>query len=84
MLKKAFGISLSEYEQLNIQQNGVCAICNKSETLSMKGKPPVLRVDHCHATGKIRGLLCHKCNCAIGLLEDSIDLCIKASNYLRR
>jgi hypothetical protein len=57
-------------------QGGVCAICSKHQ----ERRP--LNVDHCHNTGTIRGLLCDKCNMAIGLLEDDATLLRKAQEYL--
>ncbi len=75
-LKKTFGISEEQYNILLKVQNGKCAICKK---------PPNhfnLAVDHCHETGKIRGLLHSKCNAAIGLLEDNPKLLKAALDYL--
>ena len=60
-------------------QNHKCAICELDEVDSLHGK---LSVDHCHRTGKIRGLLCVNCNTAIGKLKDSDALLQKAINYL--
>jgi len=81
-MKRAYGLGFKEYEQMLFNQNGVCAICS--------GEPPKnqhktrLNIDHCHTTGKIRGLLCDACNRAIGLLKDSPDLLNKAISYLAR
>jgi hypothetical protein len=55
----------------------VCQICNTKDRRE-------LNVDHCHTTGKVRGLLCDNCNKALGLFKDSTDLLAKAANYLRR
>lgn len=62
-------------------QNGGCAICVAKQA----GRPGARRliVDHDHVTGEIRGLLCHRCNAAIGLLNDDADLVAKAVTYLR-
>jgi hypothetical protein len=61
------------------QQNQGCAICGcKCSTYSR------LSVDHCHTTGKVRGLLCQKCNSAIGYMEDNTDRLLSAVNYLRK
>lgn len=83
-LKKHFGITLSQYNKLKESQNGVCAICGKPETIfdSKQQKLRELSVDHCHTTGKIRGLLCSHCNHAIGKFNDDVDLLQKAINYL--
>jgi len=80
-LKQAFGISIEEYDAMLKLQNGVCAVCFKEE-LTVRNKN--LAVDHCHKTGKIRGLLCSHCNRAIGLLGDNPTVLENALNYLRK
>jgi hypothetical protein len=82
-LQKNFGISLTEYNTLLAKQNGVCAICKRSEFRFRNGKRESLGVDHSHITGRNRGLLCHTCNSAIGLLKDSPELLITAAQYLQ-
>ena len=75
-LKKEWGLSLSEYDGLLSTQNGVCAICQR---------PPMkhqLAIDHNHVTGKIRGLLCARCNRAIALLWEDVSIMKKAIDYL--
>jgi hypothetical protein len=80
---RKFGITISEYNNIYIKQNGVCAICFNPEIITGKNKIiKRLSLDHCHTTGKIRGLLCHKCNTAIGLMNDSAILLDKAKKYL--
>ena len=65
-IKRKYGISLAEYDCILVSQDGACKICRRIPA----DKP--LQVDHDHATGKIRGLLCFRCNAALGLLgEDS-------------
>lgn len=81
-LKRRFGMSIAEHNDLVAKQNGLCAICNQPESSVIRGKTVSLAVDHCHATGKIRGLLCTKCNRALGLLNDSVGLLKKAIAYL--
>lgn len=82
-LKRNFNITTKEYDELFIQQNGVCLICFKNETSHhQNGKVKRLAVDHCHETGKVRGLLCNRCNTAIGLLQNNPVLAQKASDYL--
>lgn len=78
-LKSLYGITVEEYEELSAHQNHVCWICGKKETT----KDGYLHVDHCHKTGKIRGLLCGLCNRGIGALGDSIELLEKAIEYLK-
>jgi Autographiviridae endonuclease VII len=77
--KTKYKFTLEEYKILLKKQNGLCAICKKPEKESAKGK---LAVDHCHKTGKIRGLLCFNCNVGIGNLRDSPILLEKALEYL--
>ena len=85
-LRRKFGISLDQFNEMLAAQNGVCAICGEKETRLKKNydEPGDLCVDHCHKTGKIRGLLCFKCNSAIGKLRDSSDGLTKALEYLRK
>ena len=68
--KKSYGITLEEYDSLLSQQNNVCGICGKAETRMAKGGVRELSVDHCHETGRVRGLLCNKCNIALGHFDD--------------
>jgi hypothetical protein len=74
---KKFGITQEEAKTLLDSQNGVCAICS-TDTPTETG----WCVDHCHATGKIRGILCSKCNSGIGFLNDDPELCKRAIDYL--
>ena len=76
-LKCSYRMSLEQYEQLLVRQNGACAICGKQTTKR-------LCVDHCHATGRVRGLLCSKCNLGIGQLDDDPGLMRAAIAYLSR
>lgn len=84
-LKKNYGIGIAEYEEILKSQWGRCAICGKEETMihpnHNTGKPQRLAVDHCHNTGRIRGLLCSRCNIGIGKLNTP-DLLRKAAKYL--
>jgi uncharacterized protein GlcG (DUF336 family) len=76
-LKQNFGLTLAEYDKMLESQGGVCKICGG---VGLSGKR--LSVDHDHETGKVRGLLCSKCNTAIGLLDDDPKTFLKASLYL--
>jgi hypothetical protein len=76
-LKKKYGMSIEDYDIMYAKQNGVCYICN------VKHERRPLNVDHCHDTGKIRKLLCDKCNMALGLINDSIELLDKFKKYLK-
>ena len=81
-----FGITLEQYEQMLADQGGVCAVCGKTETEIHPQSKKVrnLNVDHCHHTGKVRGLLCNSCNRGIGLLNDDPAVLRNALNYLQK
>ena len=81
-LKKAYGISLKDYNELLTKQNGKCSICGVDNNGYYRKKLRAFAVDHCHTTSKIRGLLCSDCNTGIGLLKDNIDLLNNAIKYL--
>ena len=70
---KKYGITAFDFDRFLAQQKGVCAICKKNESHKNKKN---LSVDHDHTTGKVRGLLCHRCNTALGLFNDDIKLLI--------
>lgn len=79
-LMKSYSITVQDYNEMYEYQNGKCKICEKgTDTM---GRKKHLCVDHNHGTGQIRGLLCDKCNRAIGLLGDSINTLKKAVSYL--
>lgn len=84
-LQRRFGISIEEYTDLLNRQNGVCAICGKRETATLRGKPMNLAVDHDHGIGgKVRGLLCKACNGGLGIFEDDEIRMEAAIAYLRK
>lgn len=75
---RKFGLAVSTYDSMLTAQNNNCAIC--------KGPPcggKRLAVDHCHETKQIRGLLCSRCNTALGQFRDSENLLKEAINYLK-
>lgn len=74
-LAEKYGITLSEYEGMFEDQEGVCAICQKPSD-----RPLV--VDHCHATGRVRGLLCFNCNVGLGYYADRPECLRRAADYL--
>ena len=84
-LKHSYGITLEQRQVMEEQQEGLCAICNSSETrIHNKSKrKQKLSIDHCHTTGKIRGLLCSRCNLVLGQVEDSPSLLSKMILYLK-
>lgn len=78
-LKQIYGISLSEYKILLETHNNRCAICG---CLHGDWGRNSLVVDHCHATGKVRGLLCHPCNNMLGMARDNPDTMRKGAAYV--
>ncbi|QHB36624.1 HNH endonuclease [Arthrobacter phage Adolin] len=78
--QKLYGLTADEVEQLAVAQEHKCAICR----LPADESPYGLCVDHDHATGEVRGLLCFKCNTALGKLGDSTELLYAAIRYLER
>lgn len=76
-LKRKYGITLADYAELLKRQGGCCAICRRSEPASK-----TLDVDHCHATGRVRGLLCTSCNRMIGHSFDNPETLARAATYL--
>lgn len=77
-------MTFEQYQTMLIQQRHVCQICKQPEIRkSHNGVLRSLSVDHCHKTGKIRGLLCDACNTAIGLLQDSVDNALALTEYLK-
>jgi hypothetical protein len=77
-LKRNYGISSRDYDNLSNSQNGACAICGGDNG----GK--FFHVDHDHVTGAVRGLLCNNCNAGIGFLKDDVGLLGRAVEYLKR
>lgn len=82
-LQKKYGITLVDYARLLQKQNGLCAICKRPEDRRQWGKLKPLAVDHDHATGIVRGLLCHLCNSGIGNFIDDRTRLENARLYLR-
>jgi hypothetical protein len=75
---RRYGLTVADYDALLTEQNGACAICHR---------PPIgkrLAVDHCHTTGKVRGLLCSPCNVSLGQFDDDPRRLLEAAKYLLR
>ena len=83
-LKYRYGITLEIYSQMLEAQNNVCAICHLPESRKSRSGSYILSVDHDHKTGKVRGLLCHRCNNCLGTLKDNTQILQSAINYLNR
>ena len=67
-LKCRYGITVEQYDAMLKEQSGGCAVCSAKS--AYKNKSAILHVDHCHVTGRVRGLLCSNCNTAIGRFEE--------------
>jgi len=78
--KRNFGITIEEYDRMLKDQNQSCGICKISEKKWRKR----FSVDHCHKTGKVRGLLCGKCNSVLGFVSDSTEILSNCINYLNK
>lgn len=84
-LRSKFGITAQDYERMFNEQRGCCAICKIHQNAfpkDPKGRQRRLAVDHCHKTGKVRGLLCLKCNAGIGSLNEKPGNFLAALAYL--
>ncbi len=82
ILKNTYGISVKEFDSMINKQKGGCALCGKSNPRS--NNKTGLCIDHNHATGKVRGLLCDKCNRGLGLFNEDVDVLKKAIIYLQK
>lgn len=69
---RTYGITPEEYQRMLEEQNGLCAICHQPERMKLRGRVKQLCVDHDHATGKVRRLLCHPCNAKLGWVENNL------------
>lgn len=72
---KRYGITAEDYDHMFAEQNGLCAICGRPDSRA-------LSVDHDHETGKVRGLLCSKCNFLLGYADDDPEILTRAIEYL--
>lgn len=71
-------------EALLRAQGGVCDVCKAAVLFGAKEYAQRACIDHCHATGRVRGILCPGCNLALGNLRDSPQSCENAAAYLRK
>lgn len=79
-----YGLSVEQYEALLAAQSGGCAVCGLRPPFAGHGRRKRLCIDHCHRTGKVRGLLCGECNQALGKLRDDVNLIRRLASYLER
>jgi hypothetical protein len=77
--KRVYGITTLEYDEMLQAQDFKCVTCGKEHVDSEKEK---LRVDHCHTTQKVRGLLCHHCNVTLGLIKENIEVLEALKSYV--
>ena len=84
-LKYIYGITEGEYLRMRGEQGNRCYLCGDEETVvdKRRGKVRELAIDHDHETGRVRHLLCHRCNIAIGLIRENPLLAEKIAAYLR-
>lgn len=76
-LRNKYGIDISDYERMLKDQNNSCAICKTTVPTGYNW-----HVDHCHETGSVRSLLCSRCNQAIGLVDESLEILESMKRYL--
>ena len=81
-IKRIYGITLEQYKEMHASQSGVCAICKG--TTNWKNREGELVIDHDHTTRQVRGLLCHPCNTALGMMADSTERLQAAISYLKQ
>lgn len=79
ILKSSHNITLEDYNKMFENQDGCCKICGRHQSILKKP----LFVDHCHTTGKIRGLLCGSCNSSLGFAKDDIRILENMIKYLQ-
>lgn len=78
-----FAVEAMEVRQAQIMQGDLCAICGRPETRKQRGVIQALSIDHCHSTGRFRGLLCEACNKVLGFMEDNPERLQRAIDYLQ-
>lgn len=76
-IKRIFGFEYEDVKRFQRLQNNKCALCGKASRRR-------LSIDHCHETGKFRGLLCDSCNKGLGLFKDDPELLIRAASYIQK
>lgn len=80
---RRFGLTVDQYNTMLELQHGKCAICRSGQNLH--GDRPIrMAVDHCHNTGRVRGLLCNKCNTTLARLNDDVSLMRSFISYLEK
>lgn len=85
-LLNKYGITLDDFKAMKEKQNNICIGCRKPETAihNITKQVRELAVDHCHTTGKVRGLLCSRCNIILGLSSESCETLKNLIDYLKK
>ena len=78
-IKRKYGITLEQEQEIKNAQNNQCPICK-----SGLGEGHKTHIDHCHTTGRVRGILCHACNVLLGHARESVDILQSAQAYLKK
>ena len=81
-LRKLYGITQEDYEQLLADQNGSCAICGTKDSGNKRSR--YFMIDHCHVSGEVRGLLCVACNVRLGQMEANKEVVLKTIDYAQK
>jgi hypothetical protein len=76
-MRRTYGVSLEDYNQMTEQQQGVCYVCNGPPKGGKR-----LAIDHCHKTGNVRKLLCTNCNTVLGLVNEDVNIMNKLIDYI--
>ena len=79
---RSLGLTPEQLDDLLTSQDGVCAICKRAESLTYRGRVREMALDHCHKTGRVRGLLCAACNQGLGKFDDDPDRLAAAVLYV--
>ena len=81
-IERQFGLTKDGFFEMLAAQGNACACCKTDDPNTRGGKGWC--VDHCHSTGKVRGILCSHCNTALGLANDNVEILESLITYLRR
>lgn len=84
VLKRQYGMTYAQFEELFVKQHGKCSLCHLPMVMNGKRGENTAVVDHCHQTGRVRGLLHRDCNRFLGRIERNLDLVVAAQRYLKR
>jgi hypothetical protein len=79
-----YGMTKQQHADMLEKQGGLCAVCKRAETKVLLGRVTGLCVDHDHNTGVVRGLLCSRCNIAVGMLDEDVERAKQLARYMRR